>query len=72
VQQEGMMFNDTIFANIKYGDITAPDAKVVEVAKMAQIHDRIIEWPKGYYTLVGERGVKLSGGEKQRGKSLIP
>lgn len=63
-----MVFNDSIFGNIKYGDITAPDEKVMEAANMAQIHDRIMEWPKGYQTVVGERGVKLSGGEKQRGK----
>lgn len=63
-----MVFNDSIFSNIKYGDITASDEKVTEAAKMAQIHDRIMEWPKGYQTVVGERGVKLSGGEKQRGE----
>lgn len=68
VQQEGMVFNDSVFGNIKYGDITAPDAKVIEAAKIAQIHDRIVEWPRGYETVVGERGVKLSGGEKQRGR----
>lgn len=63
-----MVFNDSVFGNIKYGDITAPDAKVIEAAKIAQIHDRIVEWPRGYETVVGERGVKLSGGEKQRGR----
>jgi len=67
VQQEGQVFNDSIFANIKYGDITAPDEKVIEAAKMAQIHDKVSEWPQGYQTVVGERGLKLSGGEKQRG-----
>ncbi|KAK9899155.1 P-loop containing nucleoside triphosphate hydrolase protein [Cystobasidium minutum MCA 4210] len=66
VQQEGMVFNDSIFYNIKFGDLSAPDEKVMQAAKMAQIHDKIMDWPKGYQTLVGERGVKLSGGEKQR------
>lgn len=69
VQQEGSVLNDSIFANIKYGDIIAPDEKVLEAAKMAQLHDKVMEWPKKYQTVVGERGVKLSGGEKQRGKS---
>lgn len=54
-------------SNIRYGDIAASDAKVMEAAKAAKIHERIMEWPRKYKTLVGERGVKLSGGEKQRG-----
>ena len=61
-------------SNIRYGDIAASDAKVMEAAKAAKIHDRITEWPRKYKTLVGERGVKLSGGEKQRGTrfAVIP
>ena len=55
--------------NIRYGDITATDSQVMAAAKAAQIHDRIMEWPKKYLTKVGERGAKLSGGEKQRGRS---
>ena len=68
VQQEASIFNDSIMANIRYGDISSSDAKVSEVAKAAQIHDRVMQWPKKYATNVGERGVKLSGGEKQRGQ----
>lgn len=69
VQQEGALFNDTIMANIRYGDITASDAKVMQIAKAAKIHEKVLTWPKKYYTVVGERGIKLSGGEKQRGES---
>lgn len=72
VQQEASLFNDTILANIKYGDVAAEDHKVVEAAKAAQMHKRILEWPKKYHTVVGERGVKLSGGEKQRGENGKP
>lgn len=68
VQQEGSLFNDTLMNNIRYGDIGATDEAVMEAAKVAKIHDRIREWPKKYHTVVGERGVKLSGGEKQRGE----
>jgi len=66
VQQEGSLFNASIMDNIRYGNITATDAEVMEAAKIAKIHDRVIQWPKKYHTIVGERGVKLSGGEKQR------
>ena len=67
VPQEGVLFNDTIAANIRYGDISASDEAVECAAKAAQLHDRILKWPQKYETVVGERGVKLSGGEKQRG-----
>ncbi len=66
VPQDTVLFNDTIAYNIQYG---APDAsweKVREAAKLAQIHDFIMELPEQYETMVGERGLKLSGGEKQR------
>ena len=66
VQQESSLFNDTIMANIKYGDITASPGKVIDVTKQAQIYDRITEFPKKFESVVGERGVRLSGGEKQR------
>ena len=60
------MFNDTIRFNIRYGNVDATDAQVEEAAKAAQIHDRIMSFPDGYDTKVGERGLRLSGGEKQR------
>jgi ATP-binding cassette, subfamily B (MDR/TAP), member 6 len=52
--------------NIRYGNVNATDEQVVEAAKKAQIHDRILSFPDGYNTKVGERGLRLSGGEKQR------
>lgn len=70
VQQEGSLFNASIMDNIRYGNIHATDAQVMEAARIAKIHDRVRRWPKKYHTVVGERGVKLSGGEKQRGKWL--
>ena len=66
VPQETVLFNDSIFYNIAYGRPGAPRAEVVEAAKLAFIHDFIAALPDGYDTLVGERGLKLSGGEKQR------
>ena len=66
VPQDTVLFNDTIRYNIRYGRWDATDAEVEEAARLAQI-DRFIELaPKGYETEVGERGLKLSGGEKQR------
>ena len=52
--------------NVGYGDLNAPETRVIEAAKMAELHNSILTWPKGYDTQVGERGLKLSGGEKQR------
>ena len=49
-----------------YGDLSAPEEKVISAARMAELHDSILAWPAGYDTQVGERGLKLSGGEKQR------
>ncbi|MFN0219914.1 MAG: ABCB family ABC transporter ATP-binding protein/permease [Hyphomicrobium sp.] len=66
VPQDTVLFNDTIFYNIKYGRADATDAEVYEAAKMAQIDDFVATLPDGYDTMVGERGLKLSGGEKQR------
>ncbi|NOT71562.1 MAG: ABC transporter ATP-binding protein/permease [Hyphomicrobium sp.] len=66
VPQDTVLFNDTIFYNIKYGRHDATDAEVIDAAKMAQIDDFVKTLPAGYDTMVGERGLKLSGGEKQR------
>jgi ATP-binding cassette subfamily B protein len=66
VPQDTVLFNDTIRYNIRYGRWEATDAEVEEAAKLAQIDPLIRIAPKGYETDVGERGLKLSGGEKQR------
>ncbi len=66
VPQDTVLFNDTIFYNIKYGRPEASRAEVEEAAKLAQIDGFMKSLPDGYDTMVGERGLKLSGGEKQR------
>ncbi|MDQ0394253.1 ABC-type transport system involved in Fe-S cluster assembly fused permease/ATPase subunit [Labrys monachus] len=66
VPQDTVLFNDTIRYNIRYGRWDATDAEVEEAAGLAQIDSFIRRMPKGYETEVGERGLKLSGGEKQR------
>uniref|UniRef100_A0A8C5RHC7 ATP-binding cassette sub-family B member 6 n=2 Tax=Laticauda laticaudata TaxID=8630 RepID=A0A8C5RHC7_LATLA len=66
VPQDTVLFNDTICNNIRYGRIDATNEEVMEAAMTANIHDRILTFPDGYETQVGERGLKLSGGEKQR------
>lgn len=66
VPQDTVLFNDTIYYNISYGRPSASPSEVEEAARLAAIHDFIIESPDGYNTRVGERGLKLSGGEKQR------
>jgi ABC-type transport system involved in Fe-S cluster assembly fused permease/ATPase subunit len=66
VPQDTVLFNDTIEYNIRYGRPEATSAEVREAARLAQIHDFIVTLPQGYDSLVGERGLKLSGGEKQR------
>jgi ATP-binding cassette subfamily B protein len=66
VPQDTVLFNDTIRYNIRYGRWDATDAEVEEAARQAQIDGFIARAPKGYETEVGERGLKLSGGEKQR------
>ena len=66
VPQDTVLFNDTIYYNIAYGRTGATPDQVKNAAKVAQIHDFIESLPMGYETTVGERGLKLSGGEKQR------
>jgi ATP-binding cassette subfamily B protein len=66
VPQDTVLFNDTILYNIRYGRPEAGDEEVFDAARAAHIHDFIVTLPKGYDTMVGERGLKLSGGEKQR------
>ena len=66
VPQDTVLFNDTVAYNIAYGRPGATQAEVEAAAKAAHIHDFIQSTPKGYDTMVGERGLKLSGGEKQR------
>jgi ATP-binding cassette, subfamily B (MDR/TAP), member 7 len=66
VPQDTVLFHDTIRYNIHYGNLNASWDDVVDAAKKAHIHDTILSFPKGYDTIVGERGLKLSGGEKQR------
>jgi ATP-binding cassette subfamily B protein len=66
VPQDTVLFNDTILYNIRYGRPEASDAEVIEAARAAHIHEFIESLPEGYQAMVGERGLKLSGGEKQR------
>ncbi len=66
VPQDTVLFNDTVAYNIAYGRPGASQAEVQDAARAARIHDFIASTPKGYATMVGERGLKLSGGEKQR------
>jgi ABC-type transport system involved in Fe-S cluster assembly fused permease/ATPase subunit len=66
VPQDTVLFNDTVHYNIAYGRADATEADIVAAAKAAKIHDFIMSLPDGYQTTVGERGLKLSGGEKQR------
>lgn len=66
VPQDTVLFNDTIEYNIAYGRAGATREEVEQAARLAHIHDFILRMPDGYETRVGERGLKLSGGEKQR------
>ena len=66
VPQDTVLFNDSIFYNIQYGRPDAAREEVIEAARAAHLHDFIARLPDGYETMVGERGLKLSGGEKQR------
>jgi ABC-type transport system involved in Fe-S cluster assembly fused permease/ATPase subunit len=66
VPQDTVLFNDTIAYNIGYGRPGATEAQIEAAARAAHIHDFIVAMPRGYQTMVGERGLKLSGGEKQR------
>ena len=65
VQQDVFLFNGTIRENIAYGNFDATEEEIAEAAKKANIHDYIVSLPQGYDTCVGERGIKLSGGQKQ-------
>ncbi|KAI8314050.1 Iron-sulfur clusters transporter [Colletotrichum sp. SAR11_59] len=66
VPQDTPLFNDTIEHNIRYGDMSAPQERVIAAAQRARIHEIIERFPDGYQTKVGERGMMISGGEKQR------
>ena len=66
VPQDTVLFNDTVAYNIAYGRPGATQDEIESAARAARIHDFIASTPKGYATMVGERGLKLSGGEKQR------
>ncbi|KNE72455.1 hypothetical protein AMAG_16499 [Allomyces macrogynus ATCC 38327] len=66
VPQDTVLFNDTIYYNISYARPSATEEEVYRAAQAAQIHDKVLSFPKGYQTVVGERGMRLSGGEKQR------
>ncbi|KAF2977412.1 hypothetical protein EK904_006510, partial [Melospiza melodia maxima] len=66
VPQDAVLFHNTIYYNLLYGNTEATAEEVYAVAKLAGIHDAILRMPNGYNTQVGERGLKLSGGEKQR------
>ncbi|KAF3788074.1 ABC transporter B family member 25 [Nymphaea thermarum] len=66
VPQDTVLFNDTIFHNIHYGRLSATKDEVYDAARHAAIHETIMNFPDKYMTMVGERGLKLSGGEKQR------
>lgn len=66
VPQDTVLFNNTIQYNIRYGRVTAAEADVIAAARAADIHEKILTFPDSYETQVGERGLRLSGGEKQR------
>ena len=66
VPQDTVLFNDTIYYNIAYGRPDATPSEIEEAARLASVHNFIVRMPDGYQTTVGERGLKLSGGEKQR------
>lgn len=66
VPQDAFLFSESIKENIKFGKADATDEEIVEAAKNAEVHDNIINFSKGYDTVLGERGITLSGGQKQR------
>ncbi|CAL8305623.1 unnamed protein product [Arctogadus glacialis] len=66
VPQDAVLFHNTIYYNLQYGNLNASREDVYQVARLAGLHDAILRMPHGYDTQVGERGLKLSGGEKQR------
>ena len=66
VTQESILFNDTVFNNIAFGETTATAEEVIKAAKVANAHEFISRLPNGYNEIIGDRGVKLSGGQRQR------
>lgn len=66
VPQETMLFNETLMYNLRYVHPTATDEEIYDACRAASVHDKILALPDGYQTRVGERGLRLSGGEKQR------
>lgn len=66
VPQDTVLFNDTLLSNIAYGKPSASREEIVQAAEMARLTEAIGRFPEGFDTMVGERGLKLSGGEKQR------
>ena len=66
VPQDTPLFHADVMHNVRYGRLDATDAEVIEAAKQARVHDAIMRLPEGYATTVGERGLMISGGEKQR------
>ena len=66
VPQDTVLFNDTIHYNVAYGRPEAETGEIENAAQLARIHDLVTSLPEGYKAMVGERGLKLSGGEKQR------
>ena len=66
VPQDTMLFNDTIRFNVQYGNIAADDEEILQALRLANLEELIAQLPQGLDTVVGERGLKLSGGEKQR------
>jgi ABC-type transport system involved in Fe-S cluster assembly fused permease/ATPase subunit len=66
VRQDQTFYNDTILENVRFARLEATDEEVYEACRNAVIHDKILSFPNGYHSKIGERGVKLSGGEKQR------
>jgi len=72
VPQDTILFNDTLMYNLMYSKPDATEEQVYAACKAASIHDKILNFPNGYATNVGERGLKLSGGEKQRVSERYP
>ena len=66
VPQDTVLFNESLMYNLKYANVNATDEEVFEACRAASIHEKILNFPDGYNSRVGERGLKLSGGEKQR------
>lgn len=66
IPQDSFLFSDTIENNIKFGKENATEEEIIAVAKLAQVHDNIIDFKNGYKTILGERGISLSGGQRQR------